>query len=381
MKLVPLSKVVENMPCAYGDEIGANKVTLPVAKVSNIDAAGNFHNNFEHRSFTKIQATKLVCQRGDLLVVKSSGSKTNVLSGKTAICGEEHAGRLVSSNFLLRLRPKKDLCDSKYLWHFLNSQSSKDFVLKVVGTTTYPNLKWSTYSEHPIPLPLLAEQKRIAAILDKADAIRRKRQAAIKLADDFLRATFLDMFGDPVTNPKGWDVKPFNTVCSNYDSKRIPLKMSDRSKRTGPYPYYGASGIIDSIDEYIFDGEYLLVGEDGANLVARSTPIAFLATGQFWVNNHAHVLGSNGKATLQFLEKFFSFIDLKPFISGSAQPKLTRSKLDNIPVPLPPMDLQRWLHLLRQHSVDFKWSLCFWLRCRLYRWQHGDVGLFRCLPV
>jgi len=148
------------------------------------------------------------------------------------------------------------------------------------------------------------------------------------------------MFGDPVTNPKGWDVKPLSFVCSNYDSKRIPLKMSDRAKRNGPYPYYGASGIIDYIDEYIFDGKYLLIGEDGANLVARSTPIAFLATGKFWVNNHAHVVGYNGQAVLEFLEMFFSFIDLKPFISGSAQPKLTRRKLDSIPVPIPPMELQ-----------------------------------------
>ena len=203
-----------------------------------------------------------------------------------------------------------------------------------------PTLNRNLVHHIEIPLPPLPEQKRIAAILDKADAIRRKRRQAIKLADDFLRATFLDMFGDPVRNPKGWEVKLFGSVCSNCDSKRIPLKTSDRAKRSGPYPYYGASGIIDYIDDYIFDGEYLLIGEDGANLVARSTPIAFLATSQFWVNNHAHVIASNGKAALQFFEQFFSFIDLKPFISGSAQPKLTRSKLNNIPVPLPPINLQ-----------------------------------------
>jgi type I restriction enzyme S subunit len=209
MKTVPLSQIVENMPCGYGEEAGSKEIDLPVAKVSNIDASGNFHKEFELRSFTPAESNRLLCQSGDLLVVKSSGSKTNVLSGKTAVCNQEHNGHLVSSNFLLRLKPNKDIVDARYLWHFLNSPFSKAFVLRIVGTTTYPNLKWENYCNHPVPLPPLPEQKRIAAILDMAAAIRRKRQQAIKLADEFLRSVFLDMFGDPVTNPKGWRIEPF----------------------------------------------------------------------------------------------------------------------------------------------------------------------------
>ncbi|MBM5821248.1 MAG: hypothetical protein FJ082_01945 [Cyanobacteria bacterium K_Offshore_surface_m2_011] len=87
-------------------------------------------------------------------------------------------------------------------------------------------------------------------------------------------------------------------------------------------------------------GQRLLIGEDGANLIARSSPIAFIADGKYWVNNHAHVSGEKGKAKLRFLEHYFALIDLKPFVTGSAQPKLTRSALDSLPVPLPPLDLQ-----------------------------------------
>jgi type I restriction enzyme S subunit len=108
----------------------------------------------------------------------------------------------------------------------------------------------------------------------------------------------------------------------------------------GRFPYYGASGVIDHVDDYLFDGQRLLVGEDGANLIARSSPIAFIANGKYWVNNHAHVLNENGKAKLRFLEYYFALVDLKPFVTGSAQPKLTRSALDSLPVPLPPLDLQ-----------------------------------------
>ncbi len=103
-----------------------------------------------------------------------------------------------------------------------------------------------------------------------------------------------------VSLPSTWTLTPLGEAADNLDGMRVPLKLSDRENRHGVYPYYGASGIIDHIDNHHFDGEYLLVAEDGANLIARSTPIAFLAAGKFWVNNHAHVLGFNGKACLRF---------------------------------------------------------------------------------
>ncbi len=138
-----------------------------------------------------------------------------------------------------------------------------------------------------------------------------------------------------------WPIVPIGKVVANKDSKRIPLKQADRAARQGEYPYYGASGIIDYVDEYLFEGPHLLIGEDGANLLARSTPIAFMATGKFWVNNHAHVLGATDKIDLKYLEYFFATLDLEPYVTGSAQPKLNRKNLDRIPIPLPPLAEQR----------------------------------------
>ncbi len=141
--------------------------------------------------------------------------------------------------------------------------------------------------------------------------------------------------------PKGWCLAPFERLTENHDGRRVPVKASERAQRQGLYPYYGASGIIDQVDEYLFDGDYLLIAEDGANLLSRSTPIAFQAHGKFWVNNHAHVTKPLFDAPLGYLEAFLNSIDLARYITGTAQPKLTQKALNRIDVPLPPLNEQR----------------------------------------
>ena len=136
--------------------------------------------------------------------------------------------------------------------------------------------------------------------------------------------------------PPGWVWTCLGDVTANHDSRRIPLKQTDRADRHGPYAYYGASGIIDHIDGYIFDGHYLLLAEDGANLLSRSTPIAFEAGGRFWVNNHAHVLTTHGNIPLRYLEHQLNATDLSFHVTGTAQPKLTQKNMNLIPVALAP---------------------------------------------
>lgn len=138
-----------------------------------------------------------------------------------------------------------------------------------------------------------------------------------------------------------WPFVILGEIVENCNSKRIPLKQAERLDRVGDYDYYGASGVIDKIDDYLFDGDYLLIGEDGNNLISRSSPIAFHARGKFWVNNHAHVLKSNGKADLGFLAYYINSINLEPYVTGSAQPKLNKKNLDSIKIPLPPLDEQK----------------------------------------
>ena len=138
--------------------------------------------------------------------------------------------------------------------------------------------------------------------------------------------------------PDGIEWKTLNNISTNLDSKRKPVKGSDR--QLGKYPYYGASGIVDYVSEYIFDGDFLLISEDGANLIARNTPIAFSISGKTWVNNHAHVLKFDNYSTRRLVEIYLNSIDLSKYISGASQPKLNKENLYKIPIPVPPLPIQ-----------------------------------------
>ena len=136
-----------------------------------------------------------------------------------------------------------------------------------------------------------------------------------------------------------WKVKNLEEVCENLDSKRIPI--TQKSRNEGKYPYYGASGIVDYVDEFLFDEDLLLVSEDGANLLARTYPIAFSVSGKVWVNNHAHVLKFDKISTQRFIEYYLNSIKLDHYVSGMAQPKLNQKSLNSIVVPFPPLSEQQ----------------------------------------
>ncbi len=138
---------------------------------------------------------------------------------------------------------------------------------------------------------------------------------------------------------KDWPLVPLGELTENFDGRRVPVKEIDR--KTGPYPYYGASGIVDRVDGYLFDGEYLLIGEDGENLRTRQTPISFMATGRFWVNNHAHIVRGNDRADTRFLNYVLSQTDISGYLTGSTMPKLTQGNLNRLPVIAPPLPEQK----------------------------------------
>ncbi len=139
-----------------------------------------------------------------------------------------------------------------------------------------------------------------------------------------------------------WNPIELGEIIDIFDNIRVPLNSRQRADRQGNYPYYGASGIIDSVDDYLFDGEYVLVAEDGENLNSRKLPVAFMARGQFWVNNHAHIIkGKNGIADDRFLIAWFAQADIKGYITGAAQPKLSQANLKRIALTAPPYPTQR----------------------------------------
>jgi len=240
---------------------------------------------------------------------------------------------------LVPLCPKKDLLSREYLAYFLRSNTFVEFINDKVAGAKMPRVKMSDFWNHPIPIPSLSTQELIVRELDSiSSVISAKKQQVLEL-DNLAQAIFLDTFGDPISNTKGWEVARIDSLCENLDYMRKPVTASDRE--AGDIPYYGASGIVDYVKDYIFDGDYLLVSEDGANLLARVTPIAFPISGKTWVNNHAHILKFDEACTQRYVQSFLNSVDLSNIISGAVQPKLNQANLNSYKIPLPPLSLQQ----------------------------------------
>ena len=157
----------------------------------------------------------------------------------------------------------------------------------------------------------------------------------------------------PFELPKGWCFTNIGELLINRDGERKPVSSAIRSKQLNKiYDYYGAAGVIDKIDDYLFDEKLLLIGEDGANLLSKSKNNAFFAEGKYWVNNHAHVLDATDKNLLEYVAIVINAIKLDDYITGSAQPKLSQDNLNKIPIVLPPLSEQK-----RIMEAIIHWSL------------------------
>lgn len=218
----------------------------------------------------------------------------------------------------------KEKVDSQYLYYVL---TTLDLPSRKKGSQ--PFLSVSDFDKIAIPVPPLEVQREIVRILDSFTLLTAELTAELtarKKQYEYYRNELLKV-DDSIK------IVALEEIAENCDSLRKPVSSGNRE--AGEYPYYGASGIVDYVSDYIFDGDYLLVSEDGANLLARSTPIAFSISGKNWVNNHAHVLRFETYATRRYVEFYLNSIDLSPWISGGAQPKLNQKNLNKINIPLP----------------------------------------------
>lgn len=210
----------------------------------------------------------------------------------------------------------------------------------------------SEFMAMPVPCPGDMEQQKIADCLTSIyELVRLQAQKleALKAHKNGLLQRLFPAVGGAIPTLRfsqfrhqgPWEIRSLGSIGKNLDTRRIPITEKDRVK--GSVPYYGASGVIDYVDGYIFDEDLLCVSEDGANLRARTYPIAFSITGKTWVNNHAHVIRFEQKTTQTLVENYLNSISLEDYLTGMAQPKLNRAKLDIIPIPLPSLDEQNKL--------------------------------------
>ena len=274
-------------------------------------------------------------------------------------------GRFNITNVCGLLKPKNSEINIRYLYFALKSVAKK-YVVQGMGN---PKLMSNVMGKIKIPVPPLDVQNRIADVLDNFERICsdlniglpaeiETRQKQYEYYRDKL-LTFAETGNTILSRAEqsraeqsraliklmqyvfGYAVVTLEDIAENCDSMRKPVTSGKRE--AGEYPYYGASGIVDYVRDYIFDGDYLLVSEDGANLLARSTPIAFSISGKNWVNNHVHVLKFDRYETRRFVEFYLNSIDLAPYISGGAQPKLNQKNLNRIEIPLPSQERQKYI--------------------------------------
>jgi type I restriction enzyme S subunit len=348
VKTVRLGSIAESLPCDYGDDPADGAPSFDVVKVSNVSGEGQFHGDFEKRRFRDDQLADLLVKEGELLVVKSSGSKANILSGKTAICGADRADQIVASNFLLRLRVDTATAVPRFLWYVLNSGASKAFVKTIVGASTYPNLKWSLYASHPIPLPPLAEQRRIAEVLDRAEALRAKRRAALAQLDSLTQSLFLDLFGDPATNPKGWLVSPLSDLGQIHTGKTPPTKLEGMF--SGDIPFATPGDLDDGLRRTertltAQGAEYSKVVRAGSALVGCIGNIGKMAKTpvrtSFNQQINAVEWGSRIDDDYGINALPFQKHQMLSNASSTVVPILNKSGFSKVTIPVPPISLQR----------------------------------------
>ncbi len=290
----------------------------------------------------------LINYENGVSIPKSKWNEFRVAPEKSVfVCSEGgSAGRKIAynerdvhfGNKLYAIVPK-DTVVAKYLYYYVLSKEFKDsFFGQMTGLIGGVSLK--KFKTIKVPVPHISKQKQLISILDEAfngiDTAIANTEKNLANARELFESYLNSVFSQRNAQ---WEQKTLGEVCENLDSKRIPITKSKR--KSGRIPYYGASGVVDHVDDYIFDEDLLLVSEDGANLLARTYPIAFSISGKTWVNNHAHVLRFKNMFSQKFIEYFMNSISLVPYVSGMAQPKLNQRSLNSIQVPFPADEIKR----------------------------------------
>ena len=289
--------------------------------------------------------------RGHLRDLDVLINKDGANTGKSGIYRNSPYQSAAVNEHLFILRGKEGVLEQEYLHYLLQLPSVRSILNTKITGSAQPGLNTAFVQNFPIELAPLQEQKKIASILTSVDKVIQNTQKQIDKLQDLKKATMNELLTKGIGHtefkdselgriPKIWEVKRLDEVAINHDSQRVPIKSEDRQNIQGIYRYYGASGIIDYVEDYIFDGRYILLGEDGENILSRNLPLAFIVEGKFWVNNHAHIIQPKEQINIGFLCEYLESLDYKNISSGSAQPKITKSALNDIRVKIPPIDEQ-----------------------------------------
>lgn len=229
--------------------------------------------------------------------------------------------------------------ENEFIFYWLLSQ--KDYLMAKVGVTGIGAGKFDLDFLQKLMIPIPSERER-KSIVGFASSISEKIRCNAKVNDNLLwqaQALYKDRFIDlkPFNGkmPPDWQLGTVSEIIELHDSKRIPLSSRERANLTKIYPYYGATSVMDYVDRYLFDGIYLLLGEDGTVVDDKGFPILQYVEGKFWVNNHAHIITGKNGFTVETLYLLFSLTNVRSIVTGAVQPKISQANLNNVSVVIP----------------------------------------------
>lgn len=319
----------------FGSQLHKEDYVADGTPIVTVEHLGN--KMFSEQNLPRVSNTdknrlkKYVLKQGDI-VFSRVGSVD-----RCSYVDQKHDGWMFSGR-CLRVRPTSEI-DSEYLYYYFCLEETKQFVRNISVGATMPSINTKLLGEVVVTFPELEQQKRISGILSAIDS---KIEVNQKINDNLLQqaqALYKDRFVDlnPFDGemPPDWRLGTVSEIIELHDSKRIPLSSRERANLAKIYPYYGATSVMDYVDRYLFDGIYLLLGEDGTVVNSKGFPILQYVEGKFWVNNHAHIITGKNGFTVETLYLLFSLTKVQSIVTGAVQPKISQANLNKVSVVIP----------------------------------------------
>jgi len=265
-----------------------------------------------------VNGTKLKFYKGDIIFGRRRAYQRKAGIARTDGFCSAHA---------LVLRANPDVINPELFPFFLHSDLFMNRAVDISVGSLSPTINWGTLKHQEFMLPPYEEQKDFAKLLSASSVLLERQSEAIFSLEIFKQSVLKESF-----DKNNCDKIKISNISESLDNKRVPIKKGDRDE--GPYPYYGASGIVDHVADYIFDEPILLISEDGENLNSRRLPIAYEVDEKCWVNNHSHALRITS-ACRYLVAEYFNFHDVSDYITGGTRPKITKGMLFDMPIYLP----------------------------------------------
>ena len=279
-------------------------------------------------------------RNGDTIMARITPCLENGKTAQVSILNDGEVG--FGSTEYIVFRAKEGIADKDYLYYLICSPKVREPAIKsMVGSSGRQRVQTDVVKNLEIDVPPLVEQEKIGSFLKALDDKIALNDRINKNLEQQAKALYKDWFFDfsPFSTegnlPNGWRLGTVGDIIQLHDSKRVPLSGSERDKMEKIYPYYGATSLMDYVDNYLFDGIYLLLGEDGTVVDSLGFPILQYIYGQFWVNNHAHIITGKEGFSVEELYLFFSLTNIKSIVTGAVQQKVSQQNLKKVPAIIP----------------------------------------------